>query len=146
MQEIPENAADLAHLGHLHTPIITSGVDLRHINSKTWQFLRHDWKVRARFQRVKAEVGPRTAWYSLTKAELPSSQAAESCCIITDSLIPNDMKHVSIQGPVGTGAGAKPALLPDVCEAFFNRVWAPLPFTGSSCCGQTGKSHHAPIF
>eukprot|EP00066_Takifugu_rubripes_P010520 XP_003978421.1 PREDICTED: cholesterol desaturase daf-36-like [Takifugu rubripes] len=46
IQEIPENAADLAHLGHLHTPSITSGVDLRHINSKTWQFLRHDWKVR----------------------------------------------------------------------------------------------------
>lgn len=45
LQEIPENAADLAHLGHLHTPSMTSGVDLRYINSKTWEFLRHDWKV-----------------------------------------------------------------------------------------------------
>nr|XP_046231822.1 cholesterol 7-desaturase nvd [Scatophagus argus] len=45
IQEIPENAADIAHLAHLHTPSIVSGVDLRHINSKTWEFLRHDWKV-----------------------------------------------------------------------------------------------------
>lgn len=45
LQEIPENAADLAHLAHLHTPSMTSGVDLRYINSKTWEFLRHDWKV-----------------------------------------------------------------------------------------------------
>lgn len=72
VQEIPENAADLAHLGHLHTPSITSGVDLRHINSKTWQFLRHDWKVRAWFQRAKAEIGLHSACYSLTKAELPT--------------------------------------------------------------------------
>lgn len=145
MQEIPENAADLAHLGHLHTPSITSGVDLRHINSKAWQFLRHDWKVRAWFQRVKAEVGLHTACYSLMKAGLPSLQAVVLLSI-TDSLIPNDMKHVFVQGPVGTGAGAEPALFPDVCEPFFNRVRAPLLFTGCSCCGQTGKSHHAPVF
>ncbi|KAF3848817.1 hypothetical protein F7725_015314 [Dissostichus mawsoni] len=43
--EIPENAADIAHLGHLHTPAIVSGVDLRYTNRKTWEFLRHDWKV-----------------------------------------------------------------------------------------------------
>lgn len=48
-QEIPENAADLAHLSHLHTPSMTSGVDLRYINSKTWEFLRHDWKVSIQF-------------------------------------------------------------------------------------------------
>lgn len=46
LQEIPENAADVAHLAHLHTPCIVSGVDLRYTNSKTWKFLRHDWKVR----------------------------------------------------------------------------------------------------
>ncbi|KAJ4926556.1 hypothetical protein JOQ06_008729 [Pogonophryne albipinna] len=45
IQEIPENAADIAHLDHLHTPAIVSGVDLRYTNSKTWEFLRHDWKV-----------------------------------------------------------------------------------------------------
>lgn len=44
-QEIPENAADIAHLAHLHTPGIVSGVDLRYTNSKTWEFIRHDWKV-----------------------------------------------------------------------------------------------------
>uniref|UniRef100_A0A3Q2QRF3 Zgc:92275 n=1 Tax=Fundulus heteroclitus TaxID=8078 RepID=A0A3Q2QRF3_FUNHE len=43
--EIPENGADIAHLGHLHTPGILSGVDLRYTNSKTWDFVRHDWKV-----------------------------------------------------------------------------------------------------
>ncbi|CAK6965094.1 cholesterol 7-desaturase nvd [Scomber scombrus] len=45
IEEIPENAADVAHLGHLHTPGIVSGVDLRYTNSKTWEFVRHDWKA-----------------------------------------------------------------------------------------------------
>lgn len=45
IQEIPENAADIAHLAHLHTPGMISGVDLRYTNSKTWEFLRHDWNV-----------------------------------------------------------------------------------------------------
>uniref|UniRef100_A0A9J8BHR3 cholesterol 7-desaturase n=1 Tax=Cyprinus carpio carpio TaxID=630221 RepID=A0A9J8BHR3_CYPCA len=45
INEIPENAADIAHLAHLHTPGIVSGVDLRYTNSKTWEFIRHDWKV-----------------------------------------------------------------------------------------------------
>lgn len=46
LQEIPENAADIAHLAHLHTPGMVSGVDLRYTNSKIWEFVRHDWKVR----------------------------------------------------------------------------------------------------
>lgn len=45
IQEIPENAADIAHLAHLHKPSMLSGADLRYINSKTWEFLRHDWNV-----------------------------------------------------------------------------------------------------
>ncbi|XP_041826125.1 cholesterol 7-desaturase nvd [Melanotaenia boesemani] len=45
IEEIPENAGDVAHLDHLHTPSIVSGVDLRYTNSKIWEFLRHDWKV-----------------------------------------------------------------------------------------------------
>ncbi|XP_026153866.1 cholesterol 7-desaturase [Mastacembelus armatus] len=45
IEEIPENAADIAHLDHLHTPGIVSGADLRYTNSKTWEFVRHHWKV-----------------------------------------------------------------------------------------------------
>ncbi|XP_051794690.1 cholesterol 7-desaturase nvd [Acanthochromis polyacanthus] len=45
IQEIPENAADVAHLAQLHTPGMISGADLRYTNSKTWQFLKHDWKA-----------------------------------------------------------------------------------------------------
>ncbi|KAM4527107.1 cholesterol 7-desaturase nvd [Odontesthes bonariensis] len=45
IEEIPENAGDIAHIDHLHTPGIIGGVDLRYINSKAWEFLRHDWKV-----------------------------------------------------------------------------------------------------
>uniref|UniRef100_A0A3Q0SWV9 cholesterol 7-desaturase n=1 Tax=Amphilophus citrinellus TaxID=61819 RepID=A0A3Q0SWV9_AMPCI len=45
IQEIPENAADIAHLSHLHTPGMLSGADLRYTNSKIWEFVRHDWKV-----------------------------------------------------------------------------------------------------
>ncbi|TKS84200.1 Cholesterol 7-desaturase [Collichthys lucidus] len=44
IQEIPENAADIAHLAHLHTPSIVSGVDLRYMK-KSWGFLRHEWKA-----------------------------------------------------------------------------------------------------
>lgn len=120
LQEIPENAADVAHLGHLHTPSITSGVDLRYINSKTWGFLRHDWKVR---QQPRAVV----------------------LLSIIDSLRLNYMKHVFIKGSVGTGVGAKPALFSDVRATFFNRVWTPLLFIGYSCCGQTGKAYYATV-
>ncbi|XP_061555132.1 cholesterol 7-desaturase nvd isoform X2 [Phycodurus eques] len=45
IEEIPENAADLSHLTHLHTPGIVSGVDLRYTNNTTWQFVRHGWKA-----------------------------------------------------------------------------------------------------
>ncbi|XP_077479418.1 cholesterol 7-desaturase nvd [Stigmatopora argus] len=45
IQEIPENAADLFHLTHLHTPGLVSGVDLRYTKNQTWQFVQHDWKA-----------------------------------------------------------------------------------------------------
>ncbi|CAN9504827.1 unnamed protein product [Ophioblennius macclurei] len=45
IQEIPENAADIAHLAHLHTAGILSGSDLHYTNSKSWDFVRHNWKV-----------------------------------------------------------------------------------------------------
>lgn len=57
-QEIPENAADLAHLAHLHAPGMPSGVDLRYINSKKWKFLRHDWKVSVRFPPKRPRRSP----------------------------------------------------------------------------------------
>jgi cholesterol 7-dehydrogenase len=44
IEEIPENGADVAHLQQLHSPIMTSGVDLRTMHSKLWQFARHDWE------------------------------------------------------------------------------------------------------
>nr|XP_053646047.1 cholesterol 7-desaturase nvd-like isoform X2 [Cherax quadricarinatus] len=53
IQEIPENGADLAHLGHLHVPSIFKGSDLRHIfaNSQLFDFAKHwwsgEWQVRA---------------------------------------------------------------------------------------------------
>ncbi|XP_053736840.1 cholesterol 7-desaturase nvd [Synchiropus splendidus] len=45
IQEIPENAADLAHLAHLHIPGMASGSDLRYTNSKAWAFMKHNWKA-----------------------------------------------------------------------------------------------------
>uniref|UniRef100_A0A3Q3ILA7 3-ketosteroid-9-alpha-monooxygenase oxygenase component-like C-terminal domain-containing protein n=1 Tax=Monopterus albus TaxID=43700 RepID=A0A3Q3ILA7_MONAL len=45
IQDIPENGADIFHLAHLHTPGFVSGADLRYTNSKTWEFLQHDWKI-----------------------------------------------------------------------------------------------------
>ncbi|KAG8447362.1 hypothetical protein GDO86_014722 [Hymenochirus boettgeri] len=48
IEEIPENAADIAHLDFLHQPGIVSGVDLRYTKSKTWDFVKHIWKVQWR--------------------------------------------------------------------------------------------------
>lgn len=44
IQEIPENGADAAHLGHLHYDSVFSGSDLRFTNSRFWEFCKHDWK------------------------------------------------------------------------------------------------------
>ncbi|GCB67023.1 hypothetical protein scyTo_0015072 [Scyliorhinus torazame] len=45
IQEIPENAADIAHLSHLHAPSMLSGSDLRSTRASHWGFAQHDWKV-----------------------------------------------------------------------------------------------------
>lgn len=43
LQEIPENGADVSHLGHVHGPIIAAGIDLRYMWSKLWSFAQHHW-------------------------------------------------------------------------------------------------------
>ncbi|XP_030363271.1 cholesterol 7-desaturase-like [Strigops habroptila] len=45
IQEIPENAADSAHLAFLHGPAILGGSDLRYTRSKLWDFMKHNWKA-----------------------------------------------------------------------------------------------------
>ncbi|CAH2317045.1 cholesterol 7-desaturase-like [Pelobates cultripes] len=45
LQEIPENAADIAHLTFLHEPGIITGTDLRYTKSRLWDFVKHTWKV-----------------------------------------------------------------------------------------------------
>uniref|UniRef100_A0A493TEI3 cholesterol 7-desaturase n=1 Tax=Anas platyrhynchos platyrhynchos TaxID=8840 RepID=A0A493TEI3_ANAPP len=45
IQEIPENAADTAHLAFLHGPSFLSGSDLRYTKSKVWDFMKHVWKA-----------------------------------------------------------------------------------------------------
>lgn len=42
-QEVPENGADIAHLGHLHGPSMVAGVDLRYTYSKLWSWCKHNW-------------------------------------------------------------------------------------------------------
>ena len=44
VQEVPENGADVAHLSHLHGPIMTAGVDLRYTYNKFWSFAKHSWQ------------------------------------------------------------------------------------------------------
>ncbi|XP_068104771.1 cholesterol 7-desaturase nvd-like [Hyperolius riggenbachi] len=44
IQEIPENASDIAHLDFLHEPGLFSGVDLRYTKSR-FEFFKHSWKV-----------------------------------------------------------------------------------------------------
>lgn len=52
IQEIPENGADVAHLGHLHGPSMLFGSDLKDISGKNepgpsgWgPLLKHNWEV-----------------------------------------------------------------------------------------------------
>lgn len=42
-QEIPENAADIAHLSHLHKPVI--GNDIEKTYDSVWNCLQHDIQV-----------------------------------------------------------------------------------------------------
>ncbi|XP_061165164.1 cholesterol 7-desaturase nvd-like [Saccostrea echinata] len=43
IEEIPENGADLQHLECVHSPLITSGIDLRHMWNELWSFGSHTW-------------------------------------------------------------------------------------------------------
>ncbi|XP_065198441.1 cholesterol 7-desaturase nvd-like [Sycon ciliatum] len=46
IQEVPENAADVAHLSHLHGPFLIQGVDLRYTNKPSvTSALRHGWSA-----------------------------------------------------------------------------------------------------
>jgi len=49
IQEVPENAADVAHLTWVHSPFITSGTDLRYTRSKTGSpihsIIQHMWSA-----------------------------------------------------------------------------------------------------
>ncbi|XP_042334599.1 cholesterol 7-desaturase nvd-like [Sceloporus undulatus] len=45
IEEIPENAADVAHLAFVHGPSILSGTDLRFSNSQLWAFFKHHWQA-----------------------------------------------------------------------------------------------------
>ncbi|ELU08143.1 hypothetical protein CAPTEDRAFT_130540 [Capitella teleta] len=43
IEEVPENGSDVAHLGHLHGPIMFAGIDLRYTYDKIWSFGKHMW-------------------------------------------------------------------------------------------------------
>ncbi|XP_064616986.1 cholesterol 7-desaturase nvd-like [Liolophura sinensis] len=43
IEEIPENGADVYHLGQVHGPIMMAGIDLRFMYSKLWEFAKHEW-------------------------------------------------------------------------------------------------------
>ncbi|XP_026568371.1 cholesterol 7-desaturase-like [Pseudonaja textilis] len=45
IEEIPENAADVAHLSFLHNPSVLSGNDLRFTDNHCWAFFRHTWEA-----------------------------------------------------------------------------------------------------
>lgn len=46
IQEVPENAADVAHLNYLHGPILLNGVDLRKThNGISLRLMRHEWEA-----------------------------------------------------------------------------------------------------
>ncbi|XP_078326033.1 cholesterol 7-desaturase nvd-like [Crassostrea virginica] len=46
IEDIPENGADLQHLDCVHSPLITSGIDLRQMWSALWSFGNHSWTAK----------------------------------------------------------------------------------------------------
>jgi cholesterol 7-dehydrogenase len=44
-QDIPENAADVAHLNGLHSPSVLAGSDLRYTRRLLYSFARHIWSA-----------------------------------------------------------------------------------------------------
>jgi cholesterol 7-dehydrogenase len=46
VQEIPENAGDVAHLNAIHAPSMLAGSDLRYIWSLLHGFARHVWSAK----------------------------------------------------------------------------------------------------
>ncbi|XP_046360935.1 cholesterol 7-desaturase nvd-like [Haliotis rufescens] len=45
IEEIPENGADVVHLGQVHGSFIGAGIDLRHMWNKLWGFAKHEWNA-----------------------------------------------------------------------------------------------------
>ena len=44
-QEIPENGADLAHLGLVHEAVLLAGTDITTMRNKIYEFGKHFWKA-----------------------------------------------------------------------------------------------------
>jgi cholesterol 7-dehydrogenase len=44
-QDIPENAADVAHLNGLHSPSLLAGSDLRYTRRLLYSFAQHIWSA-----------------------------------------------------------------------------------------------------
>lgn len=42
-KEIPENAADIAHLDYLHGPIFLAGTNLKEMRGGKWDCMQHRW-------------------------------------------------------------------------------------------------------
>ncbi|XP_052821551.1 cholesterol 7-desaturase nvd [Octopus bimaculoides] len=43
IEEIPLNGADVIHLNQVHGPGLVAGVDLRHMYTRFWEFIKHIW-------------------------------------------------------------------------------------------------------
>jgi cholesterol 7-dehydrogenase len=58
IEEIPDNGADIAHFGHLHSPIIAAGTDIRSIFQKKWNIFQHLWVAEwAQMEEPNSHIG-----------------------------------------------------------------------------------------
>ena len=54
IQEIPENAADFAHLGHLHKPVF--GRDVENTYGKISEIVQHHIQVWTQFYNIRERI------------------------------------------------------------------------------------------
>lgn len=156
MQEIPENAADTAHLAFLHGPAILSGSDLRYTKSRLWDFMKHVWKVAPRLPTWPHDVQSPPGQVAflplfLIPATFPPFRShlfcisePSGCTSSSCSALPSPFSHcltvTSPAGQVAARAGAPQALLPHAAPAHSHHLWEAFPLVGPVSVSPAGTS------
>ncbi|XP_061165165.1 cholesterol 7-desaturase nvd-like [Saccostrea echinata] len=102
IEEVPENGADVQHLQCVHTPLMTSGIDLRHMWNKLWSFGSHSWLASWEAHPPPEEhIGTMTLKHSLN---LFGKQLSGLDMDVKARQIGPGIVYLTFESPVGNGA------------------------------------------